>query len=174
MGGLSFLPSREAFSRASTAAMKALEIDESLPEAQSAALGLVRALFDWDWAGADRAFRRAVELNPESPDAHTGYLIYLIPMGRFQEGMAHAKRGRTRARPRRLRGASASARCTSFPASNGRGARRFSGRHWSSTPDLGVRSAGGSGWIYRVERNVRGGHCRVPEKNSATDLGICP
>ena len=121
--------------------MKALEIDESLPEAQSAALGLVRALFDWDWAGADRAFRRAVELNPNSPDADTGYLIYLIPMGRFQEGMADAKRGRP-SRPRRLRGASASARCTSFRAERTRRSALFR-EALEFDPDLGVRSAGG-------------------------------
>jgi TolB-like protein/Tfp pilus assembly protein PilF len=91
MGGREFLPNREAMSRARTAAMKALEIDESLPEAHMA-LGWVRARFDWDWAGADRSYRRAIELNPNSPDAHFGYSLYLGPMGRFQEGIAHAKR----------------------------------------------------------------------------------
>jgi pentatricopeptide repeat protein len=91
MGGREFLPNRVAMSRARTAAMNALEIDELLPEAHTA-LGFVRWRFDWDWAGADRAFRRAIELNPNSPDVHFGYVAYLTPMGRFQEGMAHAKR----------------------------------------------------------------------------------
>jgi TolB-like protein/Tfp pilus assembly protein PilF len=91
LGGHEFLSNKEAMSRARTAALKALEIDETVPEAHMA-LGWVRAVFDWDWAGADRAFRRAIELNPNSPDAHFGYSGYLAPMGRFQEGMAHAQR----------------------------------------------------------------------------------
>ena len=71
--------------------MTALEIDESLPEAHIA-LAQIESRLDWDWAGAERRFKRALELNPNSADAHDWYSFYLAQMGRFEESMAHAKR----------------------------------------------------------------------------------
>jgi tetratricopeptide (TPR) repeat protein len=71
--------------------MKALEIDESLPEAHTA-LAQVQSRLDWNWAGAERGFKRALELNPNSADAHAGYSFHLAQMGRSEESMAHAKR----------------------------------------------------------------------------------
>jgi serine/threonine-protein kinase len=91
LGDSGQLSNREAHSRARTPAMKALEIDESLPEAHRA-LAWVQLYLDWDWAGAARGFQRALELNPNSADAHSGYATYLVLMGRVQEGVAHAKR----------------------------------------------------------------------------------
>jgi eukaryotic-like serine/threonine-protein kinase len=91
LANLGFLATREAMSRAKMAALKALEIDESLPEAHMA-LARVRFVLDWDWAGADRGYTRAIELNPNSADAHGEYNVYLYAMGRFQEGLAHAER----------------------------------------------------------------------------------
>jgi tetratricopeptide (TPR) repeat protein len=85
------LSNRDALSRARTAAMKALEIDESLPEAHTA-LAHVQSRLDWDWGGAERGFKRALELNPNSAEAHGGYSFHLTQTGRFEESMAHAKR----------------------------------------------------------------------------------
>jgi tetratricopeptide (TPR) repeat protein len=85
------LSNRDALSRARTAAMTALEIDESLPEAHIA-LAQVQSRLDWDWAGAERGFKRALELNPNSAYAHGGYSLHLAQMGRSEESIAHAKR----------------------------------------------------------------------------------
>ena len=71
--------------------MTALEIDESLPEAHID-LAQVQSRLDWDWAGAERGFKRALELDPNSADAHGWYSFHLAIMGRFEESMAHAKR----------------------------------------------------------------------------------
>ena len=71
--------------------MTALEIDESLPEAHFD-LAQVQGRLDWDWAGAERGYKRALELDPNSADAHDRYSFHLAIMGRFEEGIAHAKR----------------------------------------------------------------------------------
>ena len=65
---------------------RALELDPELGEAH-AALGILRLYFDWDWAGAERAFRRAVELNPNDPHAHHMVANYLRAMNRAAEAV---------------------------------------------------------------------------------------
>ena len=77
---------REAFPKARAAAGKALELDESLAEGH-AALGVVKRDFEWDWAGSELEFRRAIELRPAYADAHhwCGTLLYVI--GRREEGL---------------------------------------------------------------------------------------
>lgn len=60
--------------------------------------------YDWDWAGAEKEFKRAVELNPKSPDAAVLYSWLLAPMGRKEEAMAMAAQGQ-RADPLSLIGA---------------------------------------------------------------------
>jgi TolB-like protein/Tfp pilus assembly protein PilF len=91
LGLIMQLSNRDALSRARTAAMTALEIDESLPEAHID-LAQVQSRLDWDWAGAERGFKRALELDPNSADAHGWYSMHLAQMGRSEESMAHAKR----------------------------------------------------------------------------------
>jgi TolB-like protein/DNA-binding winged helix-turn-helix (wHTH) protein/tetratricopeptide (TPR) repeat protein len=86
-----FKPPKEAFPKARAAALKALELDERLSEAHTA-LGYVKLNSDWDWAGAEREFRRALELDPNSTDAHVRYATYLVVMGRFDQGIGEAKR----------------------------------------------------------------------------------
>jgi hypothetical protein len=72
--------------------MKAVELDDALAEAHSA-LATVKSLYDWDWPGAEREFRRAIELNPGYPTAHYFYGFgYLVPMGRLEEAMAELKK----------------------------------------------------------------------------------
>ena len=82
---------REAFPKAEAAAMKALEIDDTLGEAH-AALGTVKFLYDWDWVAAEREIKRAIELNPNDEAAHTLYAYYLHSRGRADEGLAEMKR----------------------------------------------------------------------------------
>jgi TolB-like protein/tetratricopeptide (TPR) repeat protein len=91
LGAAGQLPYREAFSRAKAAATRALDIDEALPEAHAARAEAVVWL-DWDWAGAERGFRRAMELDANSADAHQGYGFYQINFGSSREGIGQEKR----------------------------------------------------------------------------------
>jgi len=75
-------PPREVMPKAKQAAQKAIALDDRLSEAH-AALGLVLMEYDWDWAGADREFRRAIELAPSNSSARQWYAIYFWHVGRF-------------------------------------------------------------------------------------------
>jgi serine/threonine-protein kinase len=73
-------------------ALKAVQLDENLPEAHCS-LGLVLALHDWDWSAAEREFRRAIQLNPGSAAAHALFSIAMLtPVGRFEEAIAGLRR----------------------------------------------------------------------------------
>jgi len=74
----------EAFPKAKTAISRALELDESLSEAHVTSANIA-GLYERDWSTAEREFRRAIELNPNSADAHFMYSDYLISMKRAQE-----------------------------------------------------------------------------------------
>ncbi|HKR31260.1 MAG TPA: tetratricopeptide repeat protein, partial [Terriglobales bacterium] len=76
----------EVMPKAKAAAMKAIELDDSLAEAH-ASLGYVKLNFDWDWPGAEGEFRRALELNPNLASGHAGYAHYLLTLGRSQEAI---------------------------------------------------------------------------------------
>jgi serine/threonine protein kinase/Flp pilus assembly protein TadD len=82
---------RESLRDAKQAANTALEIDETLAEAH-ASLAVVEMYLDWDWSGAEREFKRALELNPGNTSAHQWYAWYLGLMGRFDESIAELKR----------------------------------------------------------------------------------
>jgi serine/threonine protein kinase/tetratricopeptide (TPR) repeat protein len=90
MGG-GLVPPQEALQKAKPAVAKALELDDNLAEAH-AVLGWIKASYEWDWAGAEREYKRAIELNPSSQMAHDGYSYYLAWLGRFDEAIAEAKR----------------------------------------------------------------------------------
>jgi TolB-like protein/Flp pilus assembly protein TadD len=82
----------EAARKARHAALKALEIDSSLAEAHTP-LGFIRAAYDYEWADAEAAFRRALELNPNHAPAHLLYAaIVLGPTGRLEEAIHHQRR----------------------------------------------------------------------------------
>ena len=87
LGGWGHLPPREAYPRAKTAASRALALDEHLAEAH-ASLGMVRKEYDWDWAGAERSYLRALQLNPNYAIAHQWYGEYLAARGRHDEAIA--------------------------------------------------------------------------------------
>jgi eukaryotic-like serine/threonine-protein kinase len=91
MGQQEILPVREAFAKSRELALKAFELDEALPEAHSV-LGWIHRSYDWDWPGAEREFKRALELDPGSALAHNGYGGYLIVVGREEEALAEEKR----------------------------------------------------------------------------------
>jgi len=82
-----YLPPREVMPKAKEAALKAVEIDESLAEAHSS-LGLVRVYYDHDWVAGEREFVRCLELNPDLVLGHQRYASYLTFIGRFEEAIA--------------------------------------------------------------------------------------
>ncbi|MGH9720105.1 MAG: protein kinase domain-containing protein [Bryobacteraceae bacterium] len=77
--------------KAKEAATKALELDDNLPEAHLA-LARVKAIYEWDWPGGEREFRRALELNPGHVEARMGYATYLSYMGRSAEAIEQIER----------------------------------------------------------------------------------
>jgi TolB-like protein/DNA-binding winged helix-turn-helix (wHTH) protein/Flp pilus assembly protein TadD len=86
-------PSKDALSRAKAAALKAIELDDTLAEPH-ASLAFIAETHEWDWATAEREYKRALELNPGDARAHHWYAGYLMYVGRFEEGIAEAKRAR--------------------------------------------------------------------------------
>lgn len=74
----------EAYPRAKSAALKALDIDDKYTRAYTS-LGVIKLFYEWDWAGAEQAFLRAIELCPGYPDAHQRYGMFLTAVGRFDE-----------------------------------------------------------------------------------------
>jgi Flp pilus assembly protein TadD len=65
-------------------------LDETLAEPH-ASLGTVKLFHDWDWPGAEKEFRRALELNPSLVEAHLGEATYLATLGRFDDALAEDK-----------------------------------------------------------------------------------
>ncbi len=86
-------PSKDALSRAKAAALKAIGLDDTLAEPH-ASLAFIAETHEWDWATAEREYKRALELNPGDARAHHWYAGYLMYVGRFEEGIAEAKRAR--------------------------------------------------------------------------------
>ena len=86
-GANGVLPPVEVFPKARAAALKALEIDGSLPTAH-VALGIINRYFDWDWAGAEREFHIALQLDPSNAGAHGAYAMLLSSLGRHTEALA--------------------------------------------------------------------------------------
>jgi TolB-like protein/DNA-binding winged helix-turn-helix (wHTH) protein/Tfp pilus assembly protein PilF len=91
LGEYSLVPPKEAFTKAREAAAKALQLDDTLAEAHNA-LAAVKVDYDWDWPGAEREFRRAIELNPGYATAHQWYAEILSELGRHEEALAEIKR----------------------------------------------------------------------------------
>lgn len=87
------VPPTETFPKAKEAALKALELDPQSAEAH-VSLAYVLFRYDWDWQGAEREFRRAIELNPNYPTAHHWYGEFLAAMGRFDQALAELQKAR--------------------------------------------------------------------------------
>jgi tetratricopeptide (TPR) repeat protein len=80
-----------AFPQATSAASRALRLDDTLAEAHSA-LAYVSMHYDWDWPRAGQGFERALKLNPNSTHAHHWYAHYLMMMGRIEEALSESLR----------------------------------------------------------------------------------
>jgi serine/threonine protein kinase/tetratricopeptide (TPR) repeat protein len=85
------LPQKEGHRRAREAATKALSLDSQLGEAH-AALAEVLLYDDWDFAGAEREFKQALELNPSYAEGHHEYSHLLLLLGRINESFAESKK----------------------------------------------------------------------------------
>ncbi len=84
----------ESYPRAAVAANRALRLEPGLAEAH-ASLGWAKFEYEWDWSGAEREFRRAIELNPEYATAHHWYSWYLVTVGRLREAVLSIERARS-------------------------------------------------------------------------------
>ena len=85
------VPTGDAIAPAKAAALKALELDETLAEAHVALADIT--VNEWNYSGAKRSYERALELNPNLPDAHVHYSWYLATFGTPDSAIAEMKRG---------------------------------------------------------------------------------
>ena len=91
LGVYGALPTTEAFPKAKAAASAALNIDETIGEAHTT-LAFVKTLYDWDWAGGEAEFKRAIQLSPSYSTAHHWYAINLMSTGRVRDSIAEVER----------------------------------------------------------------------------------
>ena len=85
-----YLPGNEAMPKAKAAALKALELDNTLPEPYIN-LGDIAFFYDYEWADSERMLKRAIELDPNSKEAHHAYAFLLAGMSRFDEAIKERK-----------------------------------------------------------------------------------
>jgi TolB-like protein/DNA-binding winged helix-turn-helix (wHTH) protein len=86
-------PQAEFMPKARAAALKAIQLDETLAEGHTS-LALIAENYDYDWGTAEKEFRRAIQLNPDYPTAHQWYAECLAWQGRFDEAFAESERAR--------------------------------------------------------------------------------
>jgi TolB-like protein/DNA-binding winged helix-turn-helix (wHTH) protein/Tfp pilus assembly protein PilF len=91
LGGFNQLPPQMAFEKAKAAVQKAFQLDDDLSEGHCAA-ATIKMYWDLDFAGAERDFLRALEVNPRNTIAMMHYAYLLMCTGRFDEGIAMRKR----------------------------------------------------------------------------------
>jgi serine/threonine protein kinase/tetratricopeptide (TPR) repeat protein len=84
-------PPMVAYPKAKELALKAIALDDSISTSH-AALAAIKLHHEWDWAGAEREFRRAIELNPSDAAAHHIYAHYLLAMDRLPESVAETRK----------------------------------------------------------------------------------
>ena len=82
----SYIPAKEAYEKARKEAQKALQIDPNSAEAY-VQIGWIKRSFDWDWVGADAAYHRALELEPDNANAIRGKAALASTLGRFEEAI---------------------------------------------------------------------------------------
>ncbi|MCI0349397.1 MAG: tetratricopeptide repeat protein, partial [Acidobacteriales bacterium] len=95
VGYYNFSSPAESFVKVQTAVVKALGIDGNLADAQLA-LATIKVFYEWDFAGAEQAFRRAGTLKPNHDRLHWRYSIFLLAMKRFDEALAEITEARRR------------------------------------------------------------------------------
>src|SRR4030095_6382611 len=84
------LPPKESAAKATAAAAKALEIDDTIAEVHTS-LGLVNLIYDWDWKSAEQNFKHAIKLSPNYATARDWYSAYLMAVGRIDEALEEIK-----------------------------------------------------------------------------------
>ncbi len=87
------MPAAVAAPRAKAAALRALEMDPAMPEAETA-LATVRFNYDWDWSGAEAGFLKTIQDNPSYATAYQRYSLYLMAMGRAQNSFDQINKAR--------------------------------------------------------------------------------
>lgn len=85
------LPTAEAMPKAKAAALKALELDDTLAEAHTS-LAQITANYEWNWDKAESEYKKAIELNPNYSTGHHYYATFLMGMGRHQEALEEMRR----------------------------------------------------------------------------------
>jgi tetratricopeptide (TPR) repeat protein len=92
MPSFPYMSPKQAFPQAKAAVAKALELDPELPEAHTIS-GMIAATYDWNWAEAEREFKRSLELDPSLALTHYRYAwTYLSPIGRHDEAIGEMQR----------------------------------------------------------------------------------
>ncbi len=91
LGLFSAMPRDEAAQQAKKAARRALELDANSSEAHTS-MGVILEVFEWDWPGAEREFKKAIDLNPNFFDAHYEYGFHLARLRKLGEAEAELKR----------------------------------------------------------------------------------
>jgi tetratricopeptide (TPR) repeat protein len=85
------LPTGDAMPKAKAAALKALELDDSLAEAHTS-LAQVTANYEWNWDKAEAEYKKAIELNPSYSTGHHYYATFLMALGRHGEALEEMKK----------------------------------------------------------------------------------
>ena len=87
------VPSSETMPKAKAAALRAIEIDETLAAAHLA-LGITAFWYDWDWQATEKHYLRAIELDPNNANPHRAYAHFLSNTAQHEKALVEAKRGR--------------------------------------------------------------------------------
>jgi TolB-like protein/Tfp pilus assembly protein PilF len=90
VGWFAFVSPEEGCGKAKRLALRALEMDPGLAEAHSSLAWAIQH-YDYDFLGAEKEYRRSIELDPRYEPAHYWFGIHLAAMGRFEEAIAEAK-----------------------------------------------------------------------------------
>jgi len=90
LGAIGVSPPRIAYPKAKEYALKALELDDAIPEAHIS-LAMVKVFNDWDWEGSEKCFLKALELNPNSAMAHQFYAFLLSNLGYSKKALKEAE-----------------------------------------------------------------------------------
>jgi len=87
-----YAPQNELLEAARRNAEKAITVSPNLEEGYVSLAAVKQQL--WDWAGAEREFKRAIEINPSNANAHQGYAFYFVVRGQFDRALAEIQRSR--------------------------------------------------------------------------------
>jgi adenylate cyclase len=94
MGRHRYLPADDVFPKARIHAEKALKLNDNLAEAHTS-LAAILFSYNWEWAGAEKQFRRAIELNPNYATAHYWLSLLLLTTGRLDEAVSEAEKAQS-------------------------------------------------------------------------------